>query len=476
MSKYQHGVYVSEKIADTPVSTISAMGVQVVVGTAPVNMAEEDSVNIPKLCKSLEDVKKMIGYNENCDFSKYTLCQSAYASFKKFKVGPVVFINVLDPSKHKETVVQKEYPVKAKKTVVSEFGAIKSSVAVKTTESGQALKENTDYTVAFDNMGNLVINVLPEGSAKTAQKLYITFDKLAPEKVKDVDVIGSQTAEGERGLYLVKRVYPLFNENAGLLLAPGFSKNPAVAATMELLCENINGCFMTECVVDIDSNATKKYSKVKDAKETLGISSSHTIAGWPSFSESGRIFEMSSILGAHITAVDYNNDSVPYKSPSNKLIGEGYPCLADGTKVIMDQEEANEVNAAGVVTILNLNGFRIWGNNTAAYPEKNNAKERFISIRRFFSWWVNRFVKEYSSKVDDNVNIRLIEAILDNEKVVCNTFIARGYVPFAEILFDESGSNLEEGKLRFIQKIGGYPPAESIENVIAFDSNVGGGK
>lgn len=476
MSKYQHGVYVSEKVADAPVSATSLLGLQVVVGTAPVNLAEEVAVNVPKLCKTLEDVKKMIGYSDSCDFEKYTLCQSAYASFKKFKIGPVVFINVLDPAKHKESVAQKEYPVKGKKVVISEFGIVKNTVIIKLTDNSQPLKIGIDYTLDFNKEGYLIVSVTADGAAKTATKLFIAYEKLAPQKVLDNDVIGTKTTTGETGLHLIKRIYPLFNENAGLLLAPGFSKNRAVAIEMESLCENINGCFMTECVIDIDSNTAKNYSKVKGAKEELGIKSSHTIAVWPSYYDGGRVLEMSAIAAAHIIANDYNNGSVPYKSPSNKLIGEGYPCLVDGTKVMLDQEEANGVNAAGVVTALNMSGFRLWGNNTAAFPEKNNAKDRWISIRRFFSWWVNRFIKEYSSKIDENANFRLIEAILDNEKVVCNTFIARGYVSYAEIVFDESGSNISEGKLKFIQKIGGYPPAEFIENVITFDSNTGGEK
>lgn len=476
MAKYQHGVYVSERAAETPVSSTSSLGLQVVVGTAPINMADEIAVNIPILCKTLEDVKRKIGYSDNCDFTKYTLCQSAYASFKKFKVGPVVFINVLDPEKHKESVQQKEYPVKGKKTVIPMFGIVKKSVVAKLTDSGQALKMDIDYSLGYDAEGNLIISILPDGAAKSTNKLYVAFDKLAPEKVLETDIIGSKTIDGEKGLHLVKRVYPLFNENVGLLLAPGFSKKTAVATAMESLCENINGCFMTECIVDIDSTSTKHYSKVKEAKENLGVTSSHTIVGWPSYSDGGKVLEMSAILGAHITTVDFDSDSVPYKSPSNKPLGEGFPCLADGTKVLLDQEEANEVNAAGVVTALNLNGFRIWGNNTVAYPEKTNPKERWISVRRFFSWWVNRFIKEYSSKIDENTNFRLIEAILDNEKVVCNTFVARGYAPAMEIIFDEQGSNIAEGKLKFIQKIGGYPPAEVIENVITFDAKLGGDK
>ena len=82
-----------------------------VVGTAPVNLAENPDavVNVPVLCMSITEAKKKPGYSE--DFSAYTLCQSMYASFIAYQVAPVVFINVLDPKKHRKDNGAKEYGV-----------------------------------------------------------------------------------------------------------------------------------------------------------------------------------------------------------------------------------------------------------------------------------------------------------------------------------------------------------------------------
>ena len=107
---YLHGVYPTEK-SETAVSLSTTTQVQVVIGTAPIHMLDNPSeaVNKPILCESKEDCYKKIGYST--DFSKYTLCQSMFASFFKIGVAPVVFVNVLDPEKHNKEVTDKEFVV-----------------------------------------------------------------------------------------------------------------------------------------------------------------------------------------------------------------------------------------------------------------------------------------------------------------------------------------------------------------------------
>ena len=93
---------------------------------------------------------------------------------------------------------------------------------------------------------------------------------------------------------------------------------------------------------------------------------------------------------------------------------------------MLDQEQANTVNSFGVATWLNMNGFRLWGNNTAAYPGISDPKDRWFSVRRFLTWAANTFILTYFQKVDSPANKRLIEAIVDSENVRGNGFVARG--------------------------------------------------
>ena len=166
------------------------------------------------------------------------------------------------------------------------------------------------------------------------------------------------------------------------------------------------------------------------------------------------------------------NADTPNVSPSNKTLAISAACLADGTEVVLDQEQANTVNGFGVATFLNMSGFRLWGNNTAAYPGTTDPKDRWFSVRRFLSWAANSFILTYFSKVDSPANKRLIEAIVDSENVRGNGFVARGVCARYEVIYDEAENttaDLLDGKITFHQYITPYTPAEDIEDVIEFD-------
>ena len=150
--KYYHGVRVIEEGTALPETVTGTAGMQVVIGTAPVNLADnpEAVVNVPVLCNNMDDARKKLGYSE--DFESYTLCQSMYASFELFGFAPVVFINVLDPAKHKKENQEKEYGIVNRQVKVDDVtGILRSSVVVKKEES--VLQNEKDYILSFDDDG-----------------------------------------------------------------------------------------------------------------------------------------------------------------------------------------------------------------------------------------------------------------------------------------------------------------------------------
>ena len=202
-----------------------------------------------------------------------------------------------------------------------------------------------------------------------------------------------------------------------------------------------------------------------DTFNSLGLPTSTTVS---------IIFELlGSALAAALTAyTDAVNADTPNVSPSNKTLAISAACLADGTEVVLDQEQANTVNSFGVATWLNMNGFRLWGNNTAAYPGISDPKDRWFSVRRFLTWAANTFILTYFQKVDSPANKRLIEAIVDSENVRGNGFVARGVCARYEITFNEdenTTADLLDGKITFHQYITPFTPAEDIEDIIEFD-------
>ena len=97
---YKHGVYTSEVATSMVAPITGTAGLQVIVGTAPVNMLADPAaaVNTPLLVNNYKEAVEAVGYV--ADFEKYTLCECISAAFSVVGVGPMVLINVLDPAKH----------------------------------------------------------------------------------------------------------------------------------------------------------------------------------------------------------------------------------------------------------------------------------------------------------------------------------------------------------------------------------------
>lgn len=182
----------------------------------------------------------------------------------------------------------------------------------------------------------------------------------------------------------------------------------------------------------------------------------------------------SAMAAAATVATDANNGDIPNVSPDNKPISISAACLKDGTEVLLDQEQANVVNSFGVATWLNMNGFRLWGNNTACYPGNTDPKDRWFSVRRFFCWDDNTFIQTYFQKVSDPLNKRLIEALVDSENVRGNSFVSRGICARYELQYIESENpttDLLNGTVKFHKYMSPFNPAEDIEEIVEFDPN-----
>lgn len=170
-STYRHGVYVREEATSMIAPVLGTAGLQVVVGTAPVNMLENPAaaVNTPILAYSYKEAVSNLGYSD--DFAKYTLCESISASFTVVNTAPLVFINVLDPAKHSADMADITVQVNDGIAVVGETGVLLDKLSVSAGET--ALVRDTDYTAAFNNDGTLNLVMIPGGAGDSAAALTV---------------------------------------------------------------------------------------------------------------------------------------------------------------------------------------------------------------------------------------------------------------------------------------------------------------
>lgn len=464
---YLHGVRIQENPTSVPTPVKNEAGVPVIFGTAPVNLVADPAGAVNKLflCNSFAEAKAAVGYSD--DYESYTLCQAMDAFFKAFGVAPVVICNVLDPATHKSTYSETLNIVDGQ-AVSTKKGILLDGLKVGDMTLG------TDYTVAFNDDGYLVITVLKSPAGST---VAVSGNVIDASKVTESSIVGSYDAGTgvETGIELIRKVYPTFGLTPSLLLAPGWSHKPTVGLALAEKCTDINGMFKCECVVDIDASRAAKYTDVEQIKQESGFASPHTICVWPKVKYAGKEMYYSAIYAAMACYTDYNNDNVPNLSPSNRAIRISATVVEDGTEVNLDINQANELNAVGVVTALNLNGFKAWGNNTAAYPDTTDPKDRWIACRRFFSWWGNSFITTYLTKVDDPANYRLIESIVDSENVRGNSLVSQGKCAGIKMVYskeDNPIANVLDGKIVFKQYLAPYTPAEDILNVLEFDPSM----
>ncbi len=475
---YQHGVYTREQATSMSAATNSTAGLQVVFGTAPIyQLADLTGVTAPRLCSSYAEAAAALGYDTN--FEAFTLNQSIKASFELFGVAPIVLVNVLDPNKAQhvtnvskpteQTVTGSSFVISAEQEPVPYV--LRATLTVSAQTSGDPLVAGTDYTVEYDEDG-LATVTLTSATAKALAKVYVTYKaiKLTAGKTA-VTAAEITTAISDK----LREVYPRFGMTPGLLLAPSYSKDPNVAAVMQGACENINGVYSCECILDVDcgTSGARTYDAVKQVKENKGLTSPHAYAYWPMAQVGNYRLSLSAIMGALTAATDAANGDVPSLSPSNKsLPGVTGLCLEDGTEVILDQAQANVVNSAGIGTVLNLNGFKAWGNNTCAYPSTTDPKDRWIAVRRFFTWRSNSLIQTYFERVDSPANYRMIEAIVDAENVNGNAYVAAGACAAYQCEFrsDENPTTqILNGTIKFHLTLAPYNPAECIEFTLEFD-------
>lgn len=475
MKSIRHGVYAERVKTATQNTSNVTSGIPVYIGTAPVHRVEDASasVNTPVICYTKEDCEKQLGYHS--DFEKFTLCQAMYMHFMREDledaIAPVVFINVLDPAVQKKGMEDMTVSVANRTAVIPNSYAILSSLKVKSGE--EELEKGKDYILSL-NGDFPIITLLLAGKAAEAEELTVTGEQVDPGKITADVVIGGYDAETgiESGLEAIRKIYPLLNVTASIIAAPGFSHDPKVAAVMQAKCENINGTFTADCIIDLPTSNCKKYEDVPTQKEAMGIFSKHAYVVWPMVKKNGRILYGSAAVSATVEETDAAYGDMPNVSPSNKLAHIDVACLEDGTTVLLDQAQANVVNAYGVATFLNADGFRVWGNYSAAYPETTELDEKYWSVNRFFAWKGNHFVQKYMKRVDSINNIRAIEALVDEENMECNSYVSSGRCAGASVEFRRSDHTDEDimcGNIKIHMFLAPYLPMESITSIMEFD-------
>ena len=488
---FRHGIFTSEDPTPLvpPVSVDSAMPVAFV--TAPVHLSRNpySVTHEPKLCFNIREATSAFGFHQKPEiWNNYTACEVIFSQFSLYAVSPIVIINVLDPHIHNETVLDYQLRLVGKSGIIPVDGVLIDTITVQDT-NGTNYESGEHFTLAFNRDGFVVLHAKEDVGIGEGETLIISFIKLAPEKVDIWDFIGGYDAQTRRkfGMELVNSIYPLFRRVPGLLLAPGYSGDPTLAAVMETRAANINGHFSCPALVDIptmiesdkpDDKGNLKlehlpFTNIPAFKNKNNFVFPGQILCYPKVRLGELIFNYSTQLAGLIGRTDHENSDTPYVSPSNQNLNINGLCYADGEEIVMGNQEAAFLSGNGIVTALNFSkGWTAWGNRTAAFPGNTDPKDAFIPIRRMFFWVGNTIVLTYWRKVDFPLVPRVIQTVKNSIEEWLDELNARQFILGGTIEMlpdDNSIVSLSDGSVTFRVKISPPPPLEEAEFILQYD-------
>ncbi|MDO5391031.1 MAG: phage tail sheath family protein [Eubacteriales bacterium] len=473
---YKHRIETEEKSTDISIVNETNAGIIFAAGTSAVNMASDPYgiTNVPVMISGLAEAKAKLGYSD--DLGSYTLGNTIQSNFVVFQNIPAVFVNVLDPKKHKKALAEKVCAVTEGIAKVVDKGILLDQMVVK--KDTVALVSGTDYIAEFEGDGSVSITLMENEKTKGASELKVSGTVIDPSMVTEDDVIGGYDllTGKEEGLELVRRAYPMFGIPVSEITAPGWSRNPKVAGVMAAKTEEINGVRQAMALIDIDTQTYPKITDLGKAKSDLAINGRNCTLLWPMARRGAQVLDYSAVwaAAAHNTDAEYNN--IPTKSASNELLNVTAPVTNGGTEdIIIDLTQAEYANSIGIVVMINDQGVRAYGNNTAAYPNTKDPKDRWIPCRRGMNWYRNGFVQRYCDRVDDPTDYRKIESFLIDENILLNTWAGNRWIAGGKITYNESENPIEQildGKIVFHTNIAFWTPMEHIVDVVEFDPNI----
>lgn len=474
MSEFKHGVL---SVINTDGARDAAQGdsqsVMVYVGTAPVHTVRggAENVNKPILCQNISEARAKLGYSDA--WEDYTLCEAMHAHLVNKGVGPLVFINVLDPAKHKaaEAGEAKQKPVNGCVTIAAADKIILDSVKVTGKEEG------TDYTATYDRSKATLL--LTETGAGTLgeEELTITYNTVDPSAVTEEDVIGTDDGEGLcTGLHAIRNVYNLTGMIPAYLFAPGFSTMATVHKAMIAASKKIGGhwdawVYADLPLVDAEGQALS-LSTAPAWKKANGYTHDAESVYFPmAAGTDGRVYHISVLAAANLHELNNEQGGIPYNTPSNKpcnIIKNLY--MGEDNKArVYDEKIINEkLNRYGINSAVYSGGqWVIWGGFAGSYDFGMNADSVNVCETNLMMLYYlgNDFQHRNAGHVDRPLTKSDLDTIRSVEQTRVDALIGIGALCYGEVYLNataDARSDMMNGDYAFSFEATATPNAKSI--------------
>ena len=482
MSDYLHGAYgqiqaVGTRAADT------SRGAIVYIGTAPVNQVEGGAANVnkPIVVNNMAQARKLLGYSD--DWASYTLCEAMKVHLEQKGVGPIVCINVLDPTKHKqqEKVTQQLAPANGRIIITLAENVVIDSLEVKTAaEMPETKEKGTDYTVSYNaDRQQLVIQEAAAGALGN-EALNVSWDLVDPEKVTEKEVIGSTDGHGlNTGLFAVKSVYSVTGYVPAYLAAPGWSSIPEVHTALVQISSKINKhwdayIFADLPLVDKESHPVN-LDTVAVWKATNGYTHENETVYFPMASGTdGAAYHISVLAAGNFQELLLAQDGIPYKTASNTEcpIIENLYMGEENVGRVYDDEIINEfLNKNGIASAAFIGGrWVIWGAHSANYNQDDADQINVAETNRMMLHYIsNDFQVRRSRDVDKPMTANDLATIVSEEQTRLDALVKIGALTYGKAFVNASAdakSDVMMGDFSFTFNVTTTPLAKSLTAIV----------
>lgn len=439
---YKHGVYGAHEKFSGKLGSEGAT-IPVYLDTAPVwqlnttGAADFDYtpyIGKPVLVKGMRAAKSLLGYSEA--FASFGLCEAVFAHFSLRGTGPILAVNLADPSKL-ETAEQS-----ASVTVTGDAGA-----KVGYLKDPLAAIEHITVTDPADGKYALEYEDDSVKITVTDENFSASSVTMAYHRV-DVSQTAITTTVYQKAVDSLDYCDVLTGRHPNLLVSPRYSGIPDYhEILLAKAAEKLGSKWEAIVLSDIPSTtAVNTRALAKTWKTTNGYGSELDKVFWPCCKIGSVVLHASTAAAAVLEDLDVEASGVPYISIDNKNSGMDGVCLESGEDVLLCERDANDLNEVGITTFNVLNSERrFWGCHMANYAfanEENIDPEYLQDTAVRMAIYLRNYRKEhYADSVGKPMARRDIDAVLASVQQWLNSLVAAGKLLYAKVSFEETENN-----------------------------------
>jgi phage tail sheath protein FI len=267
------------------------------------------------------------------------------------------------------------------------------------------------------------------------------------------NVIGSVSGNGEyNGVYSFLAAKSMLGVTPRILCAPGFS-TAEVVTELNIIANRLRAIVVADCPAN-ETNANL-ISFVN------ACASARVYAVYPQvINTKNAVVPVSPYVAGVIAKTD--NDEGFWVSPSNKAIN-GIIGLSKPIDFTLGDSScrANYLNEQKIATIINQNGYKLWGNRTTA----GEGAYQFLCVRRAADVISESILQSHLWAVDRNIVKNYLTDVTENVNAFLATLKSQGAILAGKCVANKelnTAQNISEGKVYFDFEFTPAYPAEQV--------------